>query len=135
MDEELFELMADSVIVEVTDPATGKVYRRELPIEYYENANFLRLRGENMDGSVAQLVFLSARGIERVKDLTGKGPDGMAQDLNVLGALRDLVMECDLERAIVVPEPVVPLRGDDSRSHGWRTLPLPRGHLREDRQV
>ena len=58
-----------------TDPATGKVYRRELPIEYYENANFLRLRGENMDGSIAQLVFLSARGIERVKDLTGKGPD------------------------------------------------------------
>ena len=75
MDEELFELMADSVIVEITDPATGKVYRRELPIEYYENANFLRLRGENMDGSIAQLVFLSARGIERVKDLTGKGPD------------------------------------------------------------
>ena len=75
MDDELFELMADSVIVEVTDPATGKVYRRELPIEYYENANFLRLRGENMDGSIAQLVFLSARGIERVKDLTGKGPD------------------------------------------------------------
>lgn len=75
MDDELFELMADSVIVEITDPATGKVYRRELPIEYYENANFLRLRGENMDGSIAQLVFLSARGIERVKDLTGKGPD------------------------------------------------------------
>ena len=75
MDDELFELMADSVTVEITDPATGKVYRRELPIEYYENANFLRLRGENMDGSVAQLVFLSARGIERVKDLTGKGPD------------------------------------------------------------
>ena len=75
MDEELFELTADSVIVEITDPATGKVYRRELPIEYYENANFLRLRGENMDGSIAQLVFLSARGIERVKDLTGKGPD------------------------------------------------------------
>ena len=75
MDDELFELMADSVIVEITDPATGKVYRRELPIEYYENANVLRLRGENMDGSIAQLVFLSARGIERVKDLTGKGPD------------------------------------------------------------
>ena len=45
MNEELFELAADSVTVEVTDPKTGKVYRRELPIEYYENANFLRLRG------------------------------------------------------------------------------------------
>ena len=75
LDEELFELTADSVTVEITDPATGKVYRRELPIEYYENANFLRLRGENMDGSIAQLVFLTARGIQRVKDLTGKGPD------------------------------------------------------------
>ena len=77
MDEkdEVFELMADSVIVEITDRQSGEVYRRELPIDYYENANFLRLRGENMDGSIAQLVFLSARGIERVKDITGKGPD------------------------------------------------------------
>lgn len=72
---ELFEIMADTVTVEVKDAATGKTYRRELPIDYYENANFLRLRGENMDGSISQLVFLSARGIERVKDLTGKGPD------------------------------------------------------------
>ena len=77
MDEkdEVFELMADSVIVEITDRQSGEVYRRELPIDYYENANFLRLRGENMDGSISQLVFLSARGIERMKDLTGKGPD------------------------------------------------------------
>ena len=77
MDEkdEVFELMADSVIVEITDKQSGEVYRRELPIDYYENANFLRLRGENMDGSISQLVFLSARGIERMKDLTGKGPD------------------------------------------------------------
>ena len=77
MDEkdEVFELMADTVTVEITDSRSGEVYRRELPIDYYENANFLRLRGENMDGSVSQLVFLTARGIERVKDLTGKGPD------------------------------------------------------------
>ncbi len=77
MDEkdEVFELMADTVTVEITDKQSGEVYRRELPIDYYENANFLRLRGENMDGSIAQLVFLTARGIQRVKDLTGKGPD------------------------------------------------------------
>jgi hypothetical protein len=62
-------------VLSVTDAATGKLYRRELPIDYYVNANFLRLSGENMDGSVSQLVFLSARGIERVKDITGKGPD------------------------------------------------------------
>ena len=75
MDEELFELVADTVTVEITDSRTGQVFRRELPIDYYENANFLRLRGENLDGSVSQLVFYTPRGIERVKDITGKGPD------------------------------------------------------------
>ena len=75
MDEELFELITDTVTVEVTDPKTGKVYRRELPIDFYENANFLRLSGENLDGSVSQLVFYTARGLERMKDITGKGPD------------------------------------------------------------
>ena len=75
MDTELFEITADTVTVEVTDAATGKVYRRELPIDYYENANFLRLSGENLDGSLSQLVFYTPRGIERVKDITGKGPD------------------------------------------------------------
>ena len=75
MSEEMFEIIAHEVTVEVRDERTGEIIRRELPIDYYENANFLRLSGENMDGSVSQLVFLSARGIERVKDLTGKGPD------------------------------------------------------------
>lgn len=73
--ENIFEISADTVTVEVTDGKTGKVYRRELPIDYYENANFLSLSGENLDGSIARLVFYSARGIERMKDLTGKGPD------------------------------------------------------------
>ena len=75
MGDELFEIVAHEVTVEIRDENTGEVFRRELPIDYYENANFLRLRGENMYGSVSQLVFLTARGIERVKDLTGKGPD------------------------------------------------------------
>ena len=75
MKDKLFEITAKEVVVEVTDERTGQVYRRELPIFYYENANFLKLSGENMDGSLSQLVFLTARGIERVKDITGKGPD------------------------------------------------------------
>ena len=75
MDDELFEIIADTVTIEVKDAATGTVYRRELPIDYYENANFLRLSGENLDGSLSQLIFLSARGIEKVKDVSGKGPD------------------------------------------------------------
>ena len=74
-DKELFEITARSVIVEVTDEKTGEVFRRELPIDFYENANLLRLSGENLDGSTSQLVFYSARGLERIRDLTGKGPD------------------------------------------------------------
>ena len=50
-DKELFEITARSVIVEVTDEKTGEVFRRELPIDFYENANLLRLSGENLDGS------------------------------------------------------------------------------------
>ena len=75
MDDAIFELSAKEVTVEVVDEATGKVYRRTLPIDYYENANGLVLRGENLDGSVSQLIFYSARGMQRMQDLTGKGPD------------------------------------------------------------
>ena len=75
MGEELFEIVAHEVTVEVRDEKTGQVFRRELPIDYFENANFLRLSGENLDGSLSQLVIYTPRGIERVKDITGKGPD------------------------------------------------------------
>ena len=75
MDDEYFELIAHEVTVEIKDEATGKVFRRELPIVYYENANILKLSGENLDGSLSQLVFYTPRGIQRVKDITGKGPD------------------------------------------------------------
>ena len=75
MEENVFELTAREVTVELTDEATGKVYRRVLPIEYYENANGVFLRGENLDGSVSQLVFYTPRGLQRLNDLTGKGPD------------------------------------------------------------
>ena len=75
MGEELFEIVAHEVTVEVRDEKTGEVFRRELPIDYFENANFLRLSGENLDGSTSQLVFYSARGLERLRDLTGKGFD------------------------------------------------------------
>lgn len=40
------EIQAHTVILEVTDETTGETFRRELPIDFYENANFLRLRGE-----------------------------------------------------------------------------------------
>lgn len=74
-EDKVFEIVADEITVEVKDAVTGKIYRRELPIDYYENANFLRLQGENMDGSVSTMVFYTTRGIERSMDLTGKGAD------------------------------------------------------------
>lgn len=75
MDETVFAITAKEVTVEVVDEASGKLYRRTLPIDYYETASALVLRGENLDGSVSQLVFYSARGMQRMQDLTGKGPD------------------------------------------------------------
>ena len=75
MDQPCFEIKAKMVTVEVTDEQTGQVFRRELPIDYYENANCLRLQGENLDGSFSQLVFYTARGLYRLKDLAGQGPD------------------------------------------------------------
>ena len=75
MEEKVFEISAEEVTVEVVDKATGKVYRRTLPIDYYENANGLVLRGENLDGSVSRLIFYSSRGMQRMQDLTGGGPN------------------------------------------------------------
>ena len=71
----VFEIKADVVTVEVVDKATGQVYRRELPIDYTENANFLRLRAEAYTGEMSELVFFTPRGIERLRDMTGKGAD------------------------------------------------------------
>ena len=75
MSDPFFEIKAKMVTVEVTDEQTGQVFRRELPIDYYENANCLRLQGENLDGSSSQLVFYTARGLDRLKDLAGQGAD------------------------------------------------------------
>ena len=74
-EDEVFEILGDSVVVEVRDKITGKVYRRELPIDFYENANVLRLLGENQDGSLSEMVFYSERGVQRLKDITGSGAD------------------------------------------------------------
>ena len=75
MEDKIFEISAKEVTIEVVDEVTGKTYRRTLPIDYYETANGLVLRGENLDGSTSQLVFYTPRGMQRMQDLTGKGPD------------------------------------------------------------
>lgn len=75
MEDKIFQITANTVTIEVKDDTTGKVYRRELPIDYYENANCIRMQGENLDGSFSELVFYSERGVQRLKDLTGAGAD------------------------------------------------------------
>ncbi len=75
MNEDVFQISAREVTLEVTDSVSGKIYRRTLPIDYLETANTLVLRGENLDGSLSQLVFYTARGMQRLQDLTGNGPD------------------------------------------------------------
>ena len=69
------EITAKEVTIQVKDERTGEQYSRTLPIDYYENANVLKLSGENLDGSSSSIVFYSVRGMEKLKDLTGKGVD------------------------------------------------------------
>ena len=73
--DKIFEITAKEVTIQVKDERTGEQYSRTLPIDYYENANVLKLSGENLDGSSSSIVFYSVRGMERLKDLTGKGAD------------------------------------------------------------
>ena len=75
MEDRIFEISAREVTVEVVDERTGQMFRRTLPIDYFETANGIILRGENLDGKFSQLVFYSGRGMERLQGLTGKGPD------------------------------------------------------------
>ena len=73
--DKIFEITAKEVTIQVKDERTGEQYSRTLPIDYYENANVLKLSGENLDGSSSSIVFYSVRGMERLKDLSGKGVD------------------------------------------------------------
>lgn len=73
--DKIFEITAKEVTIQVKDERTGEQYSQTLPIDYYENANVLKLSGENLDGSSSSIVFYSVRGMERLKDLTGKGVD------------------------------------------------------------
>lgn len=76
MKENLPELIiADSVMIEVIDKITGRVYRREIPLEYKETDNGIILVGENAHGSRSEIVFLSCEAMNRMKDIMGKGPD------------------------------------------------------------
>jgi hypothetical protein len=69
------QISADEIRLTVTDKLTGAVFTRTLPMEYLENDNGIRLRGENMEGQAVEMVFLSNSAVSKIQDLTGKGPD------------------------------------------------------------
>lgn len=66
-------ISADHVTIEVEDKETGLKIRRDLPLEYFENDNGIRLRGESLEGKPVEIVFVSQQGIDRITDLTGRG--------------------------------------------------------------
>jgi len=69
------QIEAQSVIIEVVDQKTGYLFRRKLPMKYFETDNGIILSGENSNGSPSDITFLSDTALERINDLTGKGPD------------------------------------------------------------
>lgn len=68
-------ICADTVVVEVTDRETGRVFRRTLPLDYMETDNGIRLSGDTLEGTPGHLAFLSDTAVARMKGLMGKGPD------------------------------------------------------------
>ncbi|MGE1062534.1 hypothetical protein NXG27_07895 [Megasphaera paucivorans] len=75
MDTIYKEISSSSVKLEIKDTKTGKIFIRELPIDYYENSYCLRLKGEGLDGKPVEMIFYSKEGVDKLKDLTGSGPD------------------------------------------------------------
>lgn len=73
--EGLFEIRADTVTLELVDIATNTLVRRTLPLSYYENAHCLRLQGEDFKGKASEIVFFSQQGVDKMRDMTGGGPD------------------------------------------------------------
>lgn len=66
---------ADSIIVEVIDKHTGKMYRRAIPVTYLETDNGIVLVGEDLDGNPSHINLLSTAALAKINDLIGKGPD------------------------------------------------------------
>ena len=73
--QNLTQIHASQVTIEITDAQSGNQFTRILPMEYYENANGIRLIGENLNGQPVEMVFLSEQGMFKMKDLSGHGAD------------------------------------------------------------
>lgn len=69
------KIEADSVVIEIIDNTTKKIFRRNLPLQYVETDNGIRLSGETIDGNATQIAFFSDTAITKINDLLGMGPD------------------------------------------------------------
>ncbi|OYP23551.1 hypothetical protein C8E03_102191 [Lachnotalea glycerini] len=75
MNNEIDEITASKVTVEIIDKKTGKLFRRTLPMDYRETYTGIKLSGENLNGEPSDIVFFSEKGIAKLKDLSGQGSD------------------------------------------------------------
>ncbi len=73
--QDIKEIRASSVTVEVTDEITGQTFRRSFPIDYLETSSLVRLQGENHQGEPSEIVFYTSFGMKKLGDLTGHGID------------------------------------------------------------
>lgn len=69
------QITSPNLVVEVIDSNNGQLYRRYLEMEYTENANGIRLKGEDLGGNPSEIIFLSGYSIERIAELQGEGSD------------------------------------------------------------
>ncbi len=69
------KIEADAVVIEIVDKNTGKMFIRNLPIQYLETDNGIILSGETISGGPAEIAFYSEAALTRMKDILGKGPD------------------------------------------------------------
>ena len=69
------QIHANQVAIEITDLQSGNQFTRILPMEYFENANGIRLIGEDLNGQTVEMVFLSEQGMFKMKDLSGHRAD------------------------------------------------------------
>lgn len=74
-DIEKQQILAPNAVIEIIDSNNGQLYRRYLELEYNENANGIRLKGEDLGGKPSEIIFLSGQSIERIAELRGEGSD------------------------------------------------------------
>ncbi|EGO65638.1 hypothetical protein [Acetonema longum] len=75
MERSFEKIEADSIVAEIMDKATGKIFRRTLPVKYLETDNGVILSGETVAGHPSEIAFYSEAALAKIHDLLGKGPD------------------------------------------------------------